>query len=667
MAFLDFGRFGISEDDIRNGMYKYVIGFDLGDGEISAAAAPLSGVVDSSRNLDLNFNTNDERKIVSGIFVEQTSNIVCGIMTKLQSMRNSQGELLLNFKATPSRLDSGELLEGTNYTKRELMQTILAQALADIYRSKGDKSFFAGRGILAVGCPSNRDWTTAEMQETYRRILAGALKRPELEGIDLKLDVMIIPESRASIIKVYKESSDIADRISRGAIVVDHGSSTLDVSMIDFGSNTMLEESIPLGAAKIEREILREFLRRKERRQSELQAADFDLLDTRMAKEAYFTNPNGSPRLYYDFADGSCERLTVTGDFMHSVTHEALIKYATSTNPGVEGSWATLHLNFLRRMGEWMKGVCGGKFDGVVMLTGGASRMDFVVENAHSVFPDALVVVDPEPSYCVSRGLVYAVIADVEAIRLASDVRSQIKRLVTTMFPEFNKVYSRAAANVIYSYMLECLREWRDKGANVTVNAFKESVGKRIAADSDLKTRLNRAGIAAVVSKLNDSSSSGMRARIVDLVNSTFNRVFPGKLSANAVANFKLDPSAWSEIADRFSADINLGSSVGIMSFNGFVGELLSMPLRVLLGLAGLFSKKARDAYDYVDGTGRTLSDKKRAEVVSDYVSHDEFYRQKIAEAIEEQGGVSADFIDRLTDAIMPAVSKAVDNVSLYF
>lgn len=664
MAFLDFERFGISEDALRRGDYKYVIGFDLGDGEISAAYAPLAA---GSQVSDLCFDSNDNRKIVSGLFVDSAGKVTCGVMPLLQSMRSHKGELLLNFKATPTRLAAGEPAEGSSYTKRELMQMLLANALVRIYNSKNDKSAFAGRGILAVGCPSNRDWTTPEMQELYRRILAEALGRPELKGLGLQLDVMVIPESRASIIKAYKESGCPSDRINRGAIVADHGSSTLDVSMIDFSTNTMLEASIPLGAAKIEREIRREFVRRKERRMSELERAEFDLLETRVAKEAHFSNPDGSPRLIFDFTDGTSARLIINAEYMRTVTHSSPMKYSTSDTANVEGSWSELHLNFLRRMAEWFRGISGASFDGVVMLTGGASRMAFVAENARAIFPDAMIVIDNEPSYCVSRGLAYAVLADTEAIRLSNVVRSNIKNLIQTLYPDFRHAYVKEAAKVVYSYILNELRDWRTNGANVTIDEFKAAVSKRIAGDQGLKERVNNAATAAILAKLNEEGSTGMRARIVEQVNTSFCTVFPGRLSQKAVSNFKLDPAAWRGIAQKFSTNLVLTDAVGEMWFNGLIGEILAAPFRILFGILGIFSEKARDAYSYIDGSGRKLSDSKRAEVLNNYINNTDSYQANIAASIEKAGSSSTEFTERLTEAVMPAVSKAVDNVSLYF
>ncbi|MDE6843177.1 MAG: hypothetical protein K2J24_06595, partial [Muribaculaceae bacterium] len=74
MALLDFSRFGVTAQDVRDGKYSYIIGFDLGDGEISAAYWNLKeeGFV---KPYDLKFDKDEHQKVLSALFAEKNGTI----------------------------------------------------------------------------------------------------------------------------------------------------------------------------------------------------------------------------------------------------------------------------------------------------------------------------------------------------------------------------------------------------------------------------------------------------------------------------------------------------------------------------------------------------------------------------------------------------------------
>ena len=299
MALLDFTRFGVTAQDVRDGKYSYIIGFDLGDGEIAAAYWNLKedGFIKPE---DLKFDINESHKILSALFTEKNGTIHIGTLGVMSSLANTQGNLYINFKVTPKRLHDGELYEGDSISKKQLMQLMLRTSLENIYKNNPNK--FSGEGLLVVGCPSGPEWLENDADSMYAEII-----RESLEGLDLCLKVIIMPESRASLIKVYKEQGELVGKhIQDGVVVMDHGSSTFDITLINFLTNQQTDDSVPLGANKIERTMLKTLLEQNNKTRFDLSDFRSQLLLIRTAKEAFFTNPVSKPRIFMEWTDGDC-------------------------------------------------------------------------------------------------------------------------------------------------------------------------------------------------------------------------------------------------------------------------------------------------------------------------------------------------------------------------
>ncbi len=675
MALLDFSHFGISADDINNGAYKYVIGFDLGDGELSAAYAPIGGA-EPSLPTDLFFSSIG-RKIMSAIFFDAANEPHIGSMEMLNGFNAASGKLYQNFKATPARLEAGELYEGSQVRKLWLMQKLLELSLEMIYKSVNDKTCFAGRGILAIGCPSSDEWTRPQTLQMYANMLQEALTFPKVKALNLNLKVVIIPESRASILKVYQEkSAEISERIRRGAIVIDHGSSTLDVSMIDFDNNTQLDRSIPLGASKIERQALAIAVSDHQRRLNEVEEPEFHYVALRTAKESHFSNAGARSRVNLEFTDGNIVRQYIDSEFMNRVTHENDVKYSTENIPVKKGPWAGLHREFLEGCREEFKKLQGRDFDGVVMLTGGASRMGFTRENAKDVFPLAQIELDAEASYCVSRGLVRAIITDFKAISLIDKVKNRLRNEVRQGFTSLKAEIALAVTPLVFDYVADRLDEWsKPAGANIPVRTLAESISREML-DSSTPDGCKRADrfhslVSDAVGKyLNRDGSGSLRQQIVRAVNDIFSSTFPGSLGENAV-RFTISNEQWLAVAKSVTTgkfDIT-ETVINSLDICGLLLDIIFVLLAFILWACTLFIGNLDTIYEGLRGENRTMSDSKRKNIATNFRSkrtdNENRLRDRIAQGISDE--TREIYVGNISTALAPIIDRAVDNVSLYF
>lgn len=707
MALLDFSRFGITRQDVKDKKYSYIIGFDLGDGEISAAYWDLTddGYVQPE---DLIFDNGDNKKILSGFFEDDQGKRILGTPTSLSNLIDAKGKLYINFKIPPHRLLNGETFENTDRTNLELMQTLLKESLKMIHGKALSSRFqktdgTRKKGILVIGCPSSKEWLSDGSDLKYSEMLSNAVKDTPLD-----LVTIIMPESRASLVKVYKEN-DIKEKIQNGVIVIDHGSSTLDVTIIDFLNNSNLDFSIPLGAKKIEREMLVHTLKEKGRHISEVLSPIFHRLQFRGAKEAYFTNPLGSPRCSIEYKDGDYYGFKFNRDSMEDILHNHPTSYSTPYDGTVKGSWVNLHKSFiehcLRQAGPSFN---PDNFKGIIMLTGGASKMQFVNENIKKIFPGskskeeitgpenatnalkdfsgAVIVTDPEPSYCVSRGLAWAAFTDFKAMGLLEEVNEKIKSLIKADFHKLKEKMAVNIAPIIYDYTLQQMEDWVKNGDGVRNREFiakieKSFMDKNTADGRERAEKVRKLIIDSISLYLNDQSATGVRSLIVNKVNEVFSSTFPGKINDSNFTNFEINDAQWASIAEQVSAhQLNLqGSLIDQLDLEAFLVGIFKFALALgILTVAltlSIFTFGLIDFEDITKPFDKFFDDKpmpkpKREKAYRNFKEERSKNIKKIQEGLqkaptppEAQENIS----NQLIETISPIIDKAVNVVSIYF
>ena len=681
MAQLNFNRFGIKEEDASS--FDYILGFDMGHGEISVSYWKMN--INSSPD-DLQVNGNSQKKDFTLLFQESDGTYKTGEAT----IGGENGQLFSYFKVKPSRMN--ELYAGTQKTKKELMQQMLVEILKQVKAKNTNEGLFTGKGLLVVGCPSSPDWLANEADLKYAKIFQDVVGQT---GHDLK--VIIMPESRASLVKIYKESTgnkEFVKILHDGVIVYDFGSSTLDATSIDFDNNIQNDESIPLGAHLIEELIFKNFCSLNGCTSDDFNSPEAAVLYARRIKEAYYTSISGKCQpLVLELKNGEYPIFPITKENMHRITHVEKVGYSTDTRPFVEGTWASLCRSFLESTKEhWLEKVGKKEFNGLILLTGGASRMGFIEEMAKEVFPKAKVHLDGDPSFCVSRGLAYATNADLQALNLIKTAKERINNSIKGTLPQLREYIASELDKEVYAYVNEKIKDWVENGDTVTLSNMLKDATSHIYDKKDRAARI-KSGIQKAMNKyLNQPGVDGLRNVIITTINELFKDVFPGKVSDKSLEKFDISKSEWenaissvtnmdsitlSDIASHIDLETTVSHALKHNFFTitgGVAAYLLAKVVDFIIGteLADKIDKA------FTDNKNKVLPRNKRQEIQNNYQKEKDRNTKLIHNAIKTLSVSSTDakdgnpstedkVIKDIVTNLDGTIDKAINNVSLYF
>lgn len=673
MSLLDYARFGLKTEDFDN--YDTIVGVDLGHGECAATRFDLPVKVDGSyqavsvRPTDLYFDGDQGLKIISVLFIRNDGAVKIG--PDAVGNKPSSGRLYTNFKVNPERLESGERCGGR--TKKELMQLFFRELVETLLR--WNPSLKERRIVLAVGCPSSPEWTDGGNDVRYAALLGEKLER--------KIPIVVIPESRASLLKVYRENPQ-RDRLVDGVIVFDHGSSTLDRTSINFRHSELSDDSIPLGASYIEENMLEHFFDEKHPR-TNLRNETGSRLDLRRAKESYYTDPDKEVMASVWFSSDGVHR-EVTDALMTEVSAAQQIDFSTDTRSVVSGSWESICRQFYVETREAWHRKYGETFHGMILLTGGASRMGFIARIAAEVFPEATIVCDREPSFCVSRGLAYALSTDIEALRLIRSIKEKIAERVQNGVCEVQDRLKPQLTKAAYDYIHARMKEWVVNGDRISLSQMVRQTSESFRSDRGVASTID--GIVTRQIDLFVNGTDGLRRIIVESVNGVLAERYPRLVNDKVIPPFQLSDEQWEKVRTLFAGEIAFYPSSVID--NLAIDDLLTGLFKFLLGIVwGALIVVS----GFVDGIWKLFTghDPELSEKISDLYTPNKDRllnrsgRQKFLESFEEKRDeillqIAASIesncltsdqrrkIAELVNAnIEPEVEAAVDVVALHF
>lgn len=284
---------------------------------------------------------------------------------------------------------------------------------------------------LLIGCPATTSWTDERYKEMYAELIKTAT------GV---ADVQIIPESRAAMFSAVDDDKHNISAMN-GAVVFDFGSSTADCTYMLLGRK-ILEFSWTLGASAIEREMTKAALRQVVGNASFIpnEVSMYNVINNmRGYKETFYTHqsrntlPSEGYKQLCTFAnyDNSQEFdsiITINEALMDQITRTTLINITCDSVTSKTGSWQELCRQFFETAKREITSaiyVTGFDSNGqpqtekctvdTVVLTGGASQMDFIEDICKEVFNEegmTIVRNKTTPSFTVSTGLAWISIAD---------------------------------------------------------------------------------------------------------------------------------------------------------------------------------------------------------------------------------------------------------------
>ncbi|HHM04926.1 MAG TPA: hypothetical protein ENJ19_04175 [Gammaproteobacteria bacterium] len=368
---------------------KDVVGFDLGHGDTSVTRAPAAG------------GRVDTLEIRKGLKV---------IPTAVGSGRG--GQTVIGDETFQRGVSTVYQQFKSPYLDDPAVAGPLAAFLTEAVKRLRDNHStiaFDDTTLLVFGCPSA--WS-ARQRKSYSDFLGRQVGRAQH---------MLVAESRAALITVKEEGHLKEDELREPILIIDMGSSTTDFTFVrDLAPVELaIGADRPLGAATIERELLRQTLARAPDRsaiEAWWQQAPAELQRTlwefRKAKEDYFRDEAAYAQgetlpLALTYRPGESARLRLEAELTAADFQAAIDTPVADLGPRPL-AWRARFQADVGTAKATIQGLNGGP-PRIIILTGGASRMGFVrhIVEQHFAAPTA-VRTAPAPEHAIAIGLALA-------------------------------------------------------------------------------------------------------------------------------------------------------------------------------------------------------------------------------------------------------------------
>lgn len=400
--------------------HKYVVGIDFGHGETSAAICELewdkSAGTSEQKIRDIDMDRNAKKKvIVSAICKTPNGRYHIGNEAFEPDNLIEGTQLSVCFKQAPQQID-GE--------KEQLMIAYMRTVYERIRNY--EENLKDDNHIVYIARPSG--WVKEETKELYRQM---ALKA----GIPLG---GLTSESRAAIFYALSPNVGFAKEVSQGAIVFDLGSSTLDFTYLKDDDQNPIDFGYNLGASAIEQTIYEKLIYQTEGVDEFVaiypQYVDALRFQARLIKEeAYSKDPETRTLVKFSLDKVMSEECKDIEKY-EDVDVKIKFKNVNELNELIENG-----TTYISRMKESIidyrdNHIRGKKVHGV-FLTGGASRMNFIIPLITEVFnlSETQVKIDGDnPSLTISRGIASLGVADAVTDMLVAELENKIPSVVNT-------------------------------------------------------------------------------------------------------------------------------------------------------------------------------------------------------------------------------------------
>ena len=315
-------------------------------------------------------------------------------------------------------------------------------------------------------------------------------------------DVEVVSESRAALVYA-RDSDDVESRrrtarqsgrrgASETVLVVDLGSSTADFTVVNDRKAKPVDSGVALGASLIDITIMNWFLAASPDRGAVarwVEWGDFERprlqYACRMAKEDFFKNDH--PQATTVRGQATYEPLAGSDDdfFPIRLTRATMAEVLDAPQPLLGGrSWRQAFRDEM----QLAAGTIQGSPD-LVILTGGASRMSFVLETAREIFGDR-VVMGNEPELAIARGLALAGRISLRAGGFRKDIAAlldggQVKTVVGNHLPALADGLGTVVADGAFErHAVPAFRQWRS-GELQTLADMERTITAGVAAELD--------------------------------------------------------------------------------------------------------------------------------------------------------------------------------------
>ncbi|MBR3454824.1 MAG: hypothetical protein IKH26_05845 [Bacteroidaceae bacterium] len=408
--------------DTEKKKIEYVIGIDLGHGETSAALCALQwdmlpSQLDPAKDLEMGGN---KKVMPSAITILENGNAYIGDAAFNPEVLK-QAVVRVCFKQAPKDVN-GEA------------EKIMIRFMREVYKRirENNKAILTDSNHLVyIATPSGWDKKT---QKLY-------VEMAKIAGLPI---AGVTKESRAAFVRAQHDvTSGLGRNIDKGSIVFDMGSSTLDFTYMNKNLPGLIDHGYDCGASFIEKSIFAneeeesEAIRLFEEKYPKL--IDFLVFEARKVKEQVYFDPSLKVKKTINF-----------DDFIDDEELEDE-RFKLAYQPGELNTFLEKN-GYLQKIADAMidykkNHIPGQKIYGV-FLTGGASRMDFIVPlicKCWNVEPSQ-VYRDQDPSLTISQGVAEVARMDLRTEGMDDGIGSQIDELINsnTIYESFENLFGDA-------------------------------------------------------------------------------------------------------------------------------------------------------------------------------------------------------------------------------
>ena len=450
------------------GVHEYVVGIDFGHGETSAAICPLEWGKDAgqreSNAEDIDMDISARKKVIpSAICRMDGGNLFIGDEV-FEHMTDNNG-IRVAFKQKPTSLDGEQELLMVDY-----MNSIYSR----IRESRSELT--DTNHIVYIARPSG--WTDQQSKDLYSQMAVNA-------GIPLG---GLTSESRAAIYYA-KNQVNFANEISRGAIVFDLGSSTLDFTYLA-DDNQPVDYGYNLGASIIDEAILVNMILSNE------EVAEFlhkyplyrDALQFKARKfkeDAYSRNEQSKTIGGFPLGNIIPDEEESFDDYADTYI-KLRINNLAELNQMVEE-----HTRYMSRLREALDDFRDSKIPGRpvngVFLTGGASRMNFIrpiIAEEFSLPIEKVKIDSDNPSLTISRGIALLGTTDAITSILVDDLKRQLPTIISKE-TKIDKLIDKLASNITtkaWAVVESTCNNWVKTGKTTDETEMQDLLKKKIDA-----------------------------------------------------------------------------------------------------------------------------------------------------------------------------------------
>ncbi len=581
---------------------KKVIGLDIGHCDTSAACPEMQidgsylvkrlVILDKEQVISTQvILTNEQMQQLSGHLrpdVKFLSSLGEFKIAKRLSDNISDGERFFYFKTDPKQFDEpcgiSEIAKDCKITHGMVMACFVFAVLEKILKSNDTTCEWAREEIeLLVGCPATEKWVSDDAKKTYTELIRTAT------GVG---NVTIIPESRAAMFSSI-ESKNTRISAMNGAAVFDFGSSTADYTYMLLGKRIM-EFSWDLGASLIERQMVMEAYEQAIEEFGMFTATPESFAKNedglRSVKESWYNGEYGEEgEALCRFISASEQNrpellkkifkvVSINEKTMLNVTGNRPVSVVCNTNMIREGSFRSLCREFFEAAKEQLEEE-ELPLESVV-LTGGASKMDFIYDICKSVFPDTSIYIERNPSHTVSNGLGWVSVSDDNIESCIEAARKVVNANPECQMKPLKEELADGLFDLICKITEESVSEWAEaNGDELTLRDLQKSIEEKMESEQTKKW----------VEDFCILSINRWKARLSNQLEMAINEQVEKLYSENVAKSLMISKDVWSELqAKEMPVDrLNVAALVNHINMDSLMRKLAKMIIVVVSTILG--------------------------------------------------------------------------------